>query len=171
MSKDFSVKINRKAVKFGKLGHRFRVQASVEIRKHRAAAFKEFVGNLPADPAAMITQTNVALDTYMNGVIIKDEDINRWTGTPEGLQFAFGLSIRKANPDMKDEEVEEMYDELDNKGMADLRDFWMSGLQGSVWDDLMDRALATITEGLKKDLETEASEDADPDSAGTGAGD
>jgi len=165
MSKDFTLKINRKNFKFGNLGHRFRMQAAEEIRKVRGAAFKDFVGSLPNDPAAMISQTNVALDTYMNGIIISDEDVNRWTSTPEGLYFAFCQSSKKANSDIKQEDIDETFDNLDRDGMRQLRDFWMTALQGSVWTDLMEHALSTITDSLKED-------DKDSDeSAGSGAGD
>jgi hypothetical protein len=170
MSKDFTVKINRKSVKFGLLGHRFRMQAAEKIRECRAAAFKDFVGGLPADPAAMITQTNVALDTYMSGIIVGDEDVNKWAGTPEGLYFAFGKSILKANPKMEVDESEELYDNLDREGMAKLRDFWMTALQGSVWSDLMERALITITENLKDDKEETDKAESEA-SAKAGAGD
>lgn len=139
MSDEVHVKIGDQEVSFGFVGRSFRLKCVDEIRARRKLAFKDAVGNLPADPVSAASTISTAIDANMTSVIIDDSDVNQWLSTPEGFFFTFKDSAKRSNPDMPDAKVDELHDRLDMDGVEKLRDFWGSSLHGTQYDDIIKR--------------------------------
>jgi len=135
-----NVKINGSEVPFGFIGRHFRVQAAHQLRNIRHKAFQQATEKLPSDPVSLAAQVSSAIDSYMGGVIVTDSEVNEWLGTPEGYYFAFTISVRKSNPEMKDDRIEQLHDRLDADGAGELRDYWGRSFEGNRYDDILEEA-------------------------------
>jgi len=153
-----TVKIMDDDVKFGFIGRRFRLACVDFIRNHRHVAFKNAISDLPMDPVSISTQVSSAIDAYMSGVIVSDEDVNQWLLTPEGFYYAFESSLKSEKSDIDKEKVEKLHDRLDDEGMAALRDYWGPSLHGSRYNDIIEAVkkstVADIHRALNSDKES-----------------
>lgn len=152
---DFTtVKIMGDDVKFGFIGRRFRLACVDFIRNHRHVAFKNAISDLPVDPVSISTQVSSAIDAYMSGVIVSDEDVNQWLLTPEGFYYAFETSLKSNDDSISKEKAENLHDRLDDEGMAALRDYWGPSLQGSRYNDIIEAVKADTVAKIHKALNT-----------------
>lgn len=147
-----TVKIMDDDVKFGFIGRRFRLACVDFIRNHRHVAFKNAISDLPVDPVSISTQVSSAIDAYMSGVIVSDEDVNQWLLTPEGFFYAFGSSLKAQDADVAKEKIDKLHDRLDDEGMAALRDYWGPSLQGSRYNDIIEAVKADAESNVHRML-------------------
>lgn len=138
MEDSVTVKIMDEDVKFGFIGRAFRLACVDFIRKHRHVAFKNAISDLPVDPVSISTQVSSAIDAYMSGVIVGDEDVNQWLLTPEGFYYAFETSLKAADDKIEQAKVDKLHDRLDDEAMGALRDYWGPSLQGSRYNDILE---------------------------------
>jgi hypothetical protein len=154
MSDSVTVKIAGEDVEFGFIGRAFRLECVEKIRNHRHMAFKNAISDLPVDPVSISTQVSSAIDAYMSGVIVGDEDVNQWLHTPEGFFGAFKASLKVASPGTDDAKTEKLHDRLDDENMAKLRDYWGPSLQGSRYNDIIEAVRAQAEADVHRMLGT-----------------
>ena len=133
---EVTVKIGDSDVRFGRLGRKFRLKAAKMIRDDRHVAFGKAIADLPADPVAVASRTNAAIDSYMSNVVIEDNEINYWLTTPEGVYFSFKESYSALTPDGSEERIDELHDLCDEETLGKLRNFWGPALVGSYFGDV-----------------------------------
>lgn len=139
MKDSIKVKIGDSSVEFGFIGRSFRLSCVAKIREHRHNSFKQAIGNMPSDPVSVASQMSSAIDAHMSGVIVDDQDVNSWLSTPEGFFYTFSESLKKKDADVSEDKVLDLHDRLSDEGMGKLRDFWGRSLNGSRYDDILDR--------------------------------
>lgn len=149
-----TVKIMDDEFKFGFIGRAFRLGCVDFIRNHRHVAFKNAISDLPVDPVSISTQVSSAIDAYMSGVIVSDEDVNQWLLTPEGFYYAFESSLKSQDADVSKEKIDKLHDRLDDTGMAALRDYWGPSLQGSRYNDIIEAVKADTVARIHRALNT-----------------
>lgn len=148
MSDTKNVKINGSEVQFGFIGRKFRLECVAEIRSRRHASFLQAIKNLPSDPVSITSQIGSAIDAHMSSVIIDDQDVNVWLTTPEGYYFTFRASAKRGNPDLSDARIDELHDMLDVNTAGELRNFWGRSLNGSYYEDVIDRVQKNTTDSI-----------------------
>lgn len=155
MEESVTVKIMGEDVEFGFIGRGFRLKCVDFIRNHRHIAFKNAISDLPVDPVSISTQVSSAIDAYMSGVIVSDEDVNQWLITPEGFYYAFDSSMKAMKSDVDKEKVDKLHDRLDDEGMVVLRDYWGPSLQGSRYNDIIEAVKAETEAKIHRMLNTD----------------
>jgi len=155
MEDSVTAKIMDEDVKFGFIGRGFRLKCVEFIREHRHVAFKNAISDLPVDPVSISTQVSSAIDAYMSGVIVSDEDVNQWLLTPEGFYYAFESSLKAENSDIEKAKVEKLHDRLDEENMAVLRDYWGPSLQGSRYNDIIEAVKKSTVEDIHRALNSD----------------
>jgi hypothetical protein len=148
MSKTTSVKIDGNDVQFGFIGRQFRLDCVGRLRELRHASFLQAIRSLPSDPVSAASQIGTAIDAHMSSVIIDDQDVNVWLTTPEGYYFTFKVSAKRGNPDLSDARVDELHDMLDVDAAGKLRDFWGGSLNGSYYEDVIQRVQKNTTNSV-----------------------
>lgn len=110
--------------RFAPIGTMVRVLAQEEITKRRRALWDEAVA-LAKDCPGDATK-DLLLEAYriqQRTVVTTIEESLTWLVSPEGDQFHFGLSIKKLNPSLSDDKIEELYDRATAGQLNVFREF------------------------------------------------
>lgn len=118
------VQVNGRDYTLGAIGFRTYLNATQEIRHKKEQAFTRVISQIATDPLASPMSAASAIDSYMSGQIISDSEVREWLFSPEGTIFLVTESLRRANKDISQDEVDEFYDGLSARKKNDIEQFF-----------------------------------------------
>lgn len=118
------IQVNDTDYTLGVIGFRTYLNATEEIRSRKERAFSRILSSIATDPLASPLSAASAIDSYMSGQIITDHEVRSWLFSPEGTIFLVGESLRRADKDVTDDQIDEFYDGLSAKKKAEIERFF-----------------------------------------------